>query len=106
MTTLRQRLLRWWHEPRIRLPAPGLSAGALRPGDRLQVGSRLWRIAACRHRAAAASFDLIAADGPADRARLLATTDRWSLQGIAGADSVLGAIELDPAAVIHFSVGG
>ncbi len=103
MTMLWQRLRRWWHEPRIRLPAPGLCAGDLRPGDRLQIGCRLWRVAAWRGADPAMIFELTAAEGPADRARLRAGAGRWSL-AVEGGDSSR-AIELDPAWVIHFSCG-
>ena len=44
MSGLLRRLVRLWGQSRIRLPRrpPGLED--LLPGDRLQVGSRLWRV--------------------------------------------------------------
>ncbi len=110
MTTLWQRLRRsrLWnrlrrlvHEPRIRLPAPGLRPEALLPGDRLQVGSRLWRVEARRPADPAAAFELTAADGPPDRAALRCSTGHWTFAAESGGRR---AIDLDPAAVIHFPV--
>jgi hypothetical protein len=102
MSPLWQRLLRWMREPGIRLPAPGLAPEALHPGDRLQIGSRLWRVET-RRAAPAATFELTTAEGPPDRARLRGHQGRWTLTSGAGARSP--ATELEPAAVIHFPVG-
>lgn len=99
MTTLWQRCLRLWHEPRIRLSGPGLRAQDLRPGDRLQIGSRLWRIEVRPD--ATAAFELTAADGPPDRAWLRATAGCWTL---AAEPAGPRAIDLDPADVVHFPV--
>ncbi len=95
MSTVWQRLRRWLREPLIRLPAPGLTAAALRPGDRLQVGSRLWRVGS---KATASAFELAAVEGPPDRARLDGAEGRWTF------DTGGGAIELDSAAIVHFPV--
>ncbi len=92
MASFWQRLRRLWHEPRIRLPGPGLRARDLHLGDRLEIGSRLWRITARPD----ASFELTAEDGPPDRSRLRITAGRWTLDDRPGA--------LDPAAVIHYPV--
>ena len=97
MSALWQRLRRWLCEPRIRLPAPGLRVASLRPGDRLQVGSRLWWVEA-RDPAVAATFELVAAEGPPDCARLANAGERWALE--TGGRT----IELEPAAIIHFPV--
>jgi hypothetical protein len=95
MNPLWQRLLRLLREPRIRLSGPGLSAVSLSSGDRLQIGSRLWRVEA-RGASSAGVFELAAADGPPDRARLVIAGERWRL------DSDGRTIELDPAAMIHY----
>ncbi len=101
MTTLWQRFLRLWHEPRIRLSAPGLRARDLRSGDRLQIGSRLWRVEALSDADPATTFELTAVDGPPDRAWLRAAAGCWTLAaGPAGPR----AIDLDPADVVHFPV--
>ncbi len=102
MRTLCQRLLRLWHEPRIRLPAPGLRAGNLGPGDRLQISSRLWRVAARQDGDQALTFELTLAEGPPRRARLRLTSGRWTFAFEDGGKSP--ASELDPAAVIHYPV--
>ncbi len=102
MSTLWQRFRRLWREPRIRLPVPGLRPEALHPGDRLQIGSRLWRVESRRAAPPAAVFELATAEGPPGRADLRCREGRWSLTSGAGVPSP--AIELDPAGVIHFPV--
>ncbi len=101
MSPLWNRLRRLWHEPRIRLPALGLRPAALRPGDRLQIGSRLWRIASRRGAAPAAAFELTAAEGPPIRARLRCNAGRWSLAD--GSEGSPGIV-IDAETVIHFSL--
>ena len=96
-----QRFLRLWHEPRIRLPAPGLRAEDLSPGDRLQIGPRLWRVETLSDVGSAATFELTAAEGPPDGARLRVTAGRWTL---ASAPADTRAIELDTAGLIHYPV--
>ncbi len=104
-SSLWQRFLRLWREPRIRLPAPGLRPEALRPGDRLQIDSRLWRVESrldtARPADPAAIFELTAAEGPPSRARLRVAAGRWSF---ATEDDGSRVIQLDPAGVIHFPV--
>ncbi len=97
MASFWQRLRRLWHEPRIRLPGPGLRPRDLHCGDRLEIGPRLWRITARLDAARpGASFELSAEDGPPDRSCLRITAGRWTLDDRPGA--------LDPAAVIHYPV--
>ncbi len=105
MNTLWQRFLGLWREPRIRLAAPGLRPEDLRPGDRLQIGFRLWRIAARSDAArpdadATAVFELTAAEGPPDQAWLRIAAGQWTL----AEPGIPRAIEIDPAGLIHFPV--
>ncbi len=98
------RLRRLWHEPRIRLPASGLRPGALHPGDRLQIGSRLWRVESRGEAGIGVAFELAATEGLEGRARLRCSSGRWLL---APEDrDAVPEIDLDPAAVIHFPVVG
>ncbi len=106
MTTLWQRFLRLWREPRIRLSAPGLRAEDLRPGDRLQIGSRLWQVETRSDAArpdvdSDAAFELTAAEGPTDQIWLRVAAGRWTLASESGDPR---AIELDPAGMIHYPV--
>lgn len=101
MTRLWWRLRRLWFEPRIRLPAPRLKPDELAPGDRLQIGSQLWRIEAPSAEDPA-TLELTRADGPDARARLRLVTGRWTLATESGVGSA--AVEVNPAAMIHFPV--
>ncbi len=102
MSPFWKRLQRLLHEPRIRLPAPGLSPGALHPGDRLQIGSRLWRVETRQDAELAVAFELTAAEGSPCGARLRVSPGRWSLSSGAGGRSP--ELALDPASMILFSM--
>jgi hypothetical protein len=44
VSALLRRLLRLWGQSRIRLPRRPPGPGEIGPGDRLQIGSRVWRV--------------------------------------------------------------
>lgn len=44
MSPLLRRLIRLWGQSRIRLPRPSLRPEKIEAGDRLQIGSVLWRV--------------------------------------------------------------
>ena len=44
MSALLRRLVRLWGQSRIRLPKPPPGPGEIGPGDRLQIGSAVWRV--------------------------------------------------------------
>ncbi len=103
MRRLLQRLWRLLGESRIRLPA-------MRPprpcaGDRLGIGSRLWRVEGrSSPSGAAAVLELRTLEEPSQRARLhlppVASPGRWRLQE--GVD----VHEVDWRDVVCFPVGG
>ncbi len=103
------RLRRWWSESRIRLPDPGLRPEDLQTGDRLQIGSELWRVeskpAAAPDAASEIVFCLRACEAAGrfpDRARLAIASGHWTLTSGDGSEKV--EVELDPDAVIRYPV--
>lgn len=99
MKGLWRRLARLLRESEIRLAAAPLALDAIRPGDRLQIGPRLWRVE--RRRPDEASVEL-AGDG--SRARLrFAAGDRfrpWIF------DDGEKEIRLATRDLLHFPVAG
>ncbi len=101
------RLRRWWREPRIRLPDPGLRSEDLQTGDRLQIGSELWRVESRSNASPAATSPCViflrtceATGGAQAQAELRVGSEGWRLALEHGAPP----IEVDPAALIRYPV--
>ncbi len=95
MKRLWRRFLRLLRESEIRLAADPLSLDALRPGDRVQIGPRLWRVE--RRRSGERSVEL-AGDGFRARLRFTASDPLrpWIL------DDGETAIRLAARDLLHF----
>ena len=65
LETLRRRLRSWWGESRIRLSPADLRLPQLAAGDRLELGSRLWRV----ERVDVDGVEIVAVEGPPRRRR-------------------------------------
>ncbi len=95
-----QRLRRLFAQSRIRLPLAEFRASELQPGDRLQIGSRLWRLGTL---GPAGELELLACDSASARARL-----RRSQQPPAGSWLLLedGRVTILQASdLLHFPCG-
>ena len=99
MRRLWQRLARLARQSEIRLPAARLRLSAVRPGDRLQIGPRLWRVK--RTSPSGARVELAAVDGRS-RARLRVSPGEpesaWILE------DAEAAIRVAPEALLHFGL--
>lgn len=92
------RLQRVRAQSRIRLPAAPPRGNDVQVGDRLQIGSRLWRVAEHERHSTAVRLQLCAEDGSGSAATLTIDRGAWRLEG------GQGAVNIDSTAVLHFAL--
>ncbi len=81
MSVLLRRLARLWGQSRIRLPRRPPGPEEIGPGDRLQIGSALWRVQGRLHLESGGWMFRLEAVGevPGEREARLVAGDRWRL---------------------------